>query len=51
MRLHNVFTSEELRAMSTTEDSSVVQSEGERTVSRKVNHYNLIINLLLSPFE
>ncbi len=36
-----VYDDEELAEGATTEESSVVQTEGKRSISRKVNHYNL----------
>lgn len=41
LHLHNIFTSGELSERATTEDFSVVRSEGARQVSRKIRHYNL----------
>lgn len=37
----NIFSDNELEEIATTEDFSVVQSEGKRRVQRKVKHYNL----------
>ena len=41
LHLKNIFQTGELDEMSTTEDSSVVQTEGERNVRRNVRFYNL----------
>lgn len=41
LHLKNIFQTGELDEMSTTEDSSVVQKEGERNVSRNMKFYNL----------
>lgn len=41
LHLKNVFSSGELSEAATTEDFSVVQFEGQRSVSRKTKHYNL----------
>ncbi|MDP2834105.1 MAG: virulence protein RhuM/Fic/DOC family protein [Pseudomonadota bacterium] len=41
LHLKNVYAQEELEESATTEDFSVVQTEGARQVSRKVMHYNL----------
>lgn len=41
LHLKNIYTSEELDEKSTTEDSSVVQKEGNRQVKRKIKLYNL----------
>ena len=41
LHLKNIFQTGELDEMATTEDSSVVQKEGERNVSRNVRFYNL----------
>lgn len=41
LHLKNIFASGELAETSTTEDFSVVQQEGPRSVSRKIKHYNL----------
>ena len=41
VHLSNIFKEKELSKKSTTEDSSVVQREGGRKVTRKVRHYNL----------
>ena len=41
LHLKNVFADGELREKATTEDFSVVQSEGQRQVRRQVKHYNL----------
>ena len=40
MHLRNVFSSGELDAEATTEDSSVVRTEGRRRVRRSIRHYN-----------
>jgi hypothetical protein len=41
LHLKNIFADSELRESATTEDFSVVQSEGGRRVHRRVKHYNL----------
>jgi len=41
LHLKNIFAGGELAESATTEDYSVVQSEGARTVTRIVKHYNL----------
>ncbi len=41
LHLKNIFADNELRESATTEDFSVVQSEGGRRVHRRVKHYNL----------
>jgi prophage maintenance system killer protein len=41
LHLKNIFADNELDEVATTEDFSVVQKEGERSVSRRVKHYNL----------
>ncbi len=41
LHLKNIFSDEELSESATTEDFSVVQTEGARQVSRRVKHYNL----------
>lgn len=41
LHLKNIFQTGELDEMATTEDSSVVQTEGERNVRRNVRFYNL----------
>lgn len=41
LHLKNVFADDELDEAATTEDFSVVQSEGKRRVRRQVKHYNL----------
>jgi prophage maintenance system killer protein len=41
LHVRNVFKEKELRASATTEDSSVVQTEGRRRVTRTVKLYNL----------
>ena len=41
LHLKNIFQTGELDEMATTEDSSVVQKEGERNVSRNMKFYNL----------
>ena len=41
LHLKNIFASGELMETATTEDFSVVQQEGKRSVSRKTKHYNL----------
>lgn len=41
LHLKNIYASGELSETATTEDFSVVQQEGQRSVSRKTKHYNL----------
>ncbi|MCD4832926.1 MAG: virulence RhuM family protein [Bacteroidales bacterium] len=41
IHLKNIYNSGELNKLSTTEESSVVQQEGKRTVKRKLRLYNL----------
>lgn len=41
LHLKNIFSDNELQESATTEDFSVVQSEGGRRVQRRVKHYNL----------
>jgi hypothetical protein len=41
LHLKKIFADNELREAATTEDFSVVQSEGSRSVRRRVKHYNL----------
>jgi prophage maintenance system killer protein len=41
LHLKNIYETEELEEKATTEDFSVVQQEGKRSVSRKIKHYNL----------
>jgi Virulence protein RhuM family len=41
LHLKNIFESQELVEAATTEDFSVVQTEGRRKVNRRVKHYNL----------
>ena len=41
LHLKNIFLENELSEAATTEDFSVVQTEGNRDVQRKVKHYNL----------
>lgn len=41
LHLKNIFSEGELGEPATTEDSSVVQTEGRRKVTRKVKHYHL----------
>lgn len=41
LHLKNIYISGELLETATTEDFSVVQQEGQRSVSRKIKHYNL----------
>ena len=41
LHLKNIFQTGELDEMATTEDSSVVQKEGKRNVSRNIKFYNL----------
>ncbi len=41
LHLKNIYANGELVEAATTEDFSVVQQEGQRSVSRKIKHYNL----------
>lgn len=41
LHLKNIYSDEELPEEATTEDFSVVRSEGKRQVARRVKHYNL----------
>ncbi len=41
LHLKNIYASGELVETATTEDFSVVQQEGQRSVSRRIKHYNL----------
>lgn len=41
LHLKNIYASGELSETATTEDFSVVQQEGQRSVSRTIKHYNL----------
>jgi len=41
LHLKNIFADDELTESATTEDFSVVQTEGSRQVNRRVKHYNL----------
>jgi len=41
LHLKNVYASEELEEIATTEDFSVVRQEGARKVKRQLKHYNL----------
>ena len=41
LHLNNIFSSQELEREATTEDSSVVRTEGSRQVRRTLTHYNL----------
>lgn len=41
LHLKNIYASGELVETATTEDFSVVKQEGQRSVSRKIKHYNL----------
>lgn len=41
LHLKNIYASGELLEEATTEDFSVVRQEGQRSVSRKIKHYNL----------
>lgn len=41
LHLKNVYASDELEEIATTEDFSVVRQEGARTVKRQLKHYNL----------
>ena len=42
LHLKNVFAAGELEESATTEDFSVVQTEGKRQVRRALKHYNLV---------
>ena len=41
LHLNNIFSTQELERSATTEDSSVVRTEGSRQVRRTLTHYNL----------
>jgi hypothetical protein len=41
LHLKNIYKERELDEKSTVEESSVVRKEGNRTVKRKIKHYNL----------
>ncbi len=41
LHLKNIYATDELEEAATTEDFSVVRSEGQRKVRRKIRHYNL----------
>lgn len=41
LHLRNIYANDELLESETTEDFSVVQSEGDRRVARRIRHYNL----------
>jgi hypothetical protein len=41
LRIRNIYKERELETGATTEESSVVQTEGERKIRRKVKRYNL----------
>jgi prophage maintenance system killer protein len=41
LHLRNIFNEQELNESTTTEDFSVVRSEGDRKVTRQIKHYNL----------
>ena len=41
LHLKSIFADDELNEKSTTEDFSVVQTEGSRSVNRPIKHYNL----------
>jgi hypothetical protein len=41
LHLKNIYGSKELDELATTEDFSVVQVEGSRSVNRTIKHYNL----------
>ena len=41
LHLQNIFADRELNELSTTEDFSVVQTEGSRNVNRPIKHHNL----------
>jgi len=41
LHLRNIYKTDELEEIATTEDSSVVQLEGKRKVKRKIRLYNL----------
>lgn len=42
LHIRNIYKEGELEAGATTEESSVVQAEGERKIRRKVKKYNLV---------
>ncbi len=41
LHLKNIYATDELEEAATTEDFSVIRSEGQRKVRRKIKHYNL----------
>lgn len=41
LHLRNIYKDKELNEKATTEDFSVVQTEGKRKVTRQIKHYNL----------
>lgn len=41
MHINRIYADKELGERATTKDSLVVQTEGKRSISRKVKHYNL----------
>ena len=41
LHLKNIYATDELEEAATTEDFSIVRSEGQRKVRRKIRHYNL----------
>ena len=43
VHLKNIYDSEELDKISTIEEISIVQKEGNRNINRKVNFYNLYV--------
>lgn len=47
LHLKNIYKERELDEKSTVEESSVVRKEGNRTVKRKIKHYNLDVNIFL----
>ena len=48
LHIKKIYEGEELIEDATTEDSSVVQTEGKRSISRKIKHYNAALTLLIA---
>jgi hypothetical protein len=46
--LKNIYSDKELEEQATTEEYSVVQQEGGRQVRRKLKHYNLNLDAIIS---
>ena len=49
LHLNNMFSTQELEREATTEDSSVVRTEGSRQVRRTMSHYNLDAIISVGP--